>query len=146
MAEVIFYRQMRRDGGVRTAIELSGRTEFHRFVDGDADTDPGLLWYVDVKCSGRLVPAAPELARQWLLANGPAIARELGALAGEVSAGIDPGSWPKQKTFRIGNGIRGEISCSAVRRVEAKKIGPILRDIARHWTTWIEDLAAYQPQ
>ncbi|HWE95008.1 MAG: hypothetical protein JWP03_1211 [Phycisphaerales bacterium] len=141
MPTITFYRQARRDGGIRTGIDIDGDTVIDQFVEGGGDMDPALDWYVDVRCKGAGLPRAGEAARRWLLGKERVITRVLRALAGEVPAGIDPGDWPLRKTARVGaSGTTISVVCTAVRRVDAQQIAQVLTDIADNWRRRIEQL------
>jgi len=62
MPTITFYRQARRDGGIRTGIEIDQNTVLMRFDRGRKESDPALLWCVDVRCSGARLPREPETA------------------------------------------------------------------------------------
>ena len=65
----------------------------------------------------------------------------LEALAKKVGAGIDPGDWPVHHQGVI-HGVKVRVSCSAVRRLESRKLPHILGEIAEHWDEYVGDLAA----
>ena len=64
MPELDFYRQQRRDGAIRTGIEIDGETVLGRFEQVAEDANPVLAWWVDVRCKGRRLPDEPEAARR----------------------------------------------------------------------------------
>jgi hypothetical protein len=143
MRKLAFYRQQRRDGGIRTAIDVNDEAELGRF-ENEADfehTDPVLAWWVDVRCEGPKLPTDPEKARQWFLDQADVIRRGLQTLAGEMKAGIDfdnwPVLWPVPKPPR---GVRMIIACSASRRPVALEMPRILTDIAEHWEERVRNL------
>lgn len=140
MSTLTFYRQARRDGGVRTGIEINSNTVLARFEQGSEDGDPALVWYVDVRCEGARLPAEPEAARAWFIRNESAITRLLEALADEVPSGIDPGDWPLRKEHQLSTGVRVTVACSAMRRVEGQQIAQVLRDIAANWRERVSNL------
>src|SRR5438874_10628438 len=94
MHTLSFYRQARQDGGVRTAIEVDSETTFHQFEPGSEESDPALLWYVDLRCEGEDLPSEPEDARKWLLANADLIKHGFRLLADKVAAGVDWSVYP----------------------------------------------------
>ena len=145
MPVITFYRQERRDGGVRTGIEVAGHAAFQRFDEAHIDSDPALLWYVDVQCAGNGVPKESEKAREYFLQNAAMIKEHLRLLASEIPAGIDPGDLPLQRNFAMRGRVKGMISCSAVQRLAAKEIAVKLFDIAGDWEGMIEKLSEYQP-
>ncbi|MGD0541912.1 MAG: hypothetical protein ABSB33_10375 [Tepidisphaeraceae bacterium] len=141
MRTITFYRQKRIDGGIRTGVEVGGNTVLSTFESGGGKHDPALLWYVDVLCEGRRLPKDSEEARDWLSLQKKNVRRLLDALAKKVVAGVDAGDWPvhQQGTF---HGVKMRVSCSAVRRLEARKLTGILGDIAEHWEEYVGSLAA----
>jgi hypothetical protein len=141
MPTITFFRQKRIDGGVRTGVEVGGNTVLSTFESGNAAHDPALLWYVDVICEGKRLPKESENAKHWLSSQAKNIRRLLGSLAKKVGAGIDPGDWPVHHQGII-HGVKMRVSCSAVSRVEARKLPRILDEIAEHWDEYVGDLAA----
>ena len=141
MTTITFYRQARRDGGIRTGIEINGNTALSRFDDGTADSDPALLWYVDVKCSGKSLPVDPEEARGFLIRHETQIRQAISGLADEIPAGVDPDAWPVRRTARAKAGFTIEVACSAVRRLEAVEIAQRLREVAMQWRDLVERFA-----
>src|SRR4051794_10597769 len=101
MASITFYRQARKDGGIRTGVDVDDNVVLQRFEAGSSDGDPSIVWYVDVRCSGRGLPATAVAARQWLLRNRPTVRRLLISLAEALPLGVDPGSWPVRKSVRL---------------------------------------------
>jgi len=140
MSTITFCRQARRDGSVRTGIEIDQNTVLARFEQGKSDTDPALVWYVDVKFRGNGLATTPQVARAWLIRQEKAVTRLLNALADEIPAGIDPSDWPLKRERTLASGIRMVVVCSAVRRVEAAHLAEILRDLAAGWRKRLEAL------
>jgi hypothetical protein len=141
MTTITFYRQARRDGGIRTGIEIDGNTLLSRFDEGGSDPDPAIVWYVDVKCRGKSLPKDSEGARRFLISHGATIRRAIASLADEIPAGIDPTAWPVRRETKSKPDVRIEVACSAVRRLEALKLSDTLRDVASHWSDLVESLA-----
>jgi hypothetical protein len=142
MHTLTFYRQARRDGGVRTGIDIDDDTVLVRFDPGREDSDPALLWYVDVRCRGTRLPRDADGARDWLLRQAKTIKGLLESLAGDVPVGADPDQWPLTKQARVSPaGVTITVACSAMRRVEAQRIAEVLRDTAKHWEEWVDELA-----
>lgn len=141
MSTITFYRQARADGGVRTGVDVDGRQLFSHLEKGATDTDPALLWYVDVRCSGPNLPQTPARVRRWLTDASDLIVGVLEEAAASVPLGIDPSDWPLQRA-RIDKvrGVKVAVVCSAVRRADAKDIARHLLDIAREWPSLISAL------
>ncbi|MGD0387733.1 MAG: hypothetical protein ABSC42_02155 [Tepidisphaeraceae bacterium] len=140
MQTITFYRQKRIDGGIRTGVEVGGNTVLSTFKSGRGEHDPALVWYVDVICKGRKLPKNSEEARRWLVDHHASIQRLLNALAGRIMEGIDPDVWPISQQGII-HGVKIRISCSTVRRLEARKLATVIRDIAQRWDEYVGDLA-----
>jgi hypothetical protein len=147
VAKVVFYRQKRRDGGIRTAIEVNGENELGLEEGFDsAEPDPVLLWWVDLRCEGKKLPTDPERVRQWLLAHGRVIRGALAALAEEIAAGVDfnssPYLWPVPKPPR---GVRMTVAVCALRRVDARAMRDVLADVADRWDEILNKLRVVEP-
>src|SRR5688500_7350298 len=141
MPQITLYRQVRRDGGTRTGIEVDEDTAFSRFEEGAVERDAALVWYVDVRCTGSHLPQERGAARAWLLRHSDAIAALLRAAAEQVPAGYDPVEWPLQTSGTI-DGAGVTVACSAVRRAEARQLAQILQNLAAHLRDHIESLQA----
>jgi hypothetical protein len=137
---ITFFRQARRDGGIRTGVELDGDTLFSRFDEGASDDDPAIVWYVDVKFTGRTLPHDPEGIRKFLVDCEASVARLLTELAASIPAGIDTTLWPIRSAAKVGT-VRVEVACSAVRRLDASRLAARLRDIAGRWRELVSGLA-----
>lgn len=141
MTTITFYRQSRRDGGVRTGIEIDGDTVLSRFDEGSSDVDPAIVWYVDVKCRGNALPHDPAGARRFLIQHEGAIRAALVGLADNIPAGIDPTAWPVRRATKSKSEVKIEVSGSAVRRLEASQFAETLRNVAAHWRDLVDSLA-----
>jgi len=89
MPKLIFYRQKRYDQAIRTGVELDGETIAERYEEGGSEPDPGLLWYVDLRCEGSAIPDGFDEAAHWLLDHSED--RGIPLQAGRTS-GNPPGS------------------------------------------------------
>lgn len=146
MTDISFYRQQRQDGGVRSGLEVDGGIVLHHFQEGRGDSDPALLWFVDVRVKGRNIPRTAEAARAWFAEQKIIIQEGLRNLAEELRAGMDFDSWPLQRPLKgVPRGAQVQIVCSAVRRLKARDIAKILIDIADHWLELLQELEPYQP-
>jgi hypothetical protein len=146
MHSLSFYRQMRQDCGVRTAIELDGDVVFHRFEAGTPDIDPALLWYVDLRCEGNDLPSDPEQARVWLLENTGPIKEGFRRLAEKLRAGVDISIYPIEWSEFPSSpeGVHMSIVCSTVGRLPSLDLPRILVDIEQHWEDRVRSLPAVQ--
>jgi hypothetical protein len=141
MAMLIFYRQVREDGGIRTGIELNGTTVFERFESGGDDHDPALVWYVDIRCEGTNLPQTAEEARDWLQRHGMYVRDGLPVLADKLRAGVDVGSYPlRWQVPNVPEGVRMTVVCSALRRVPGLEIANVLNEIGFRWEELVKDL------
>jgi hypothetical protein len=151
MHELTFYRQTRHDRGVRTGLELDDVTLLGYFEEGQPDLqdDPlgtALLWYVDIRCRADHLATEPEDARQWLLGNSAVIQEGLERFADVLSAGVDdslPLRWNDFPTAPAG--VQIEVVCSAIRRMTARGLGEILREIAVQFPTYLRQLSPLEP-
>ncbi|HEV3167935.1 MAG TPA: hypothetical protein VGZ22_28295 [Isosphaeraceae bacterium] len=144
MPDLIFYRQGRVDGGIRTAIELDGDTIYERFDEGGPERNPVLLWYVDLRCKGAGLPHDPEGAKRWLLDHEELIRDGFARFAAEVEAGSDVELYPLQwsKFPQAPEGVELTIACATNRRNWALSISKLLEDVGSHWRELIEGLEA----
>ena len=137
MASISFYRQARADGGIRTGLTVNDLEVMGSFGGNHADTDPSLLWFVDVTCVGRL-PVKTDAARNWLLENGEVISAKLERLGMKLETGIDV-AWPITQT-ELENGIKITVTCSAIRRLDRYRIVKIVRKVARNFRSYVRNL------
>lgn len=141
MSKLIVYRQKRRDGGIRSGLEIDDTTVLHQFQPGKGESNPILEWFVDVQAEGRGLPRDAEAARQWLVEQAEFIRSKLLELADELQAGIDFDSWPLRRSIanrRVG--VDWTITCSAMRRLEARDIAGVLQDLALNWSKYLKQL------
>ncbi len=144
MGKLSFYRQARQDGGVRTAIEVNEDTVLHHFEEGGDESDPSLLWWVDLRCEGPGLPKGAEEARRWLLTHAGSIKEGFGRLAEKLHAGLDVDLYPLQWSDFHGlpKRVKATAVCSAIRRVTARDIATVVRGLAGHWEEIIANLPA----
>ena len=146
MPLITFYRQARRDGSVRTGIELDKEALLGRFEGESTDFDPVLTWFVDIECAGDHLPDQPDAIRQWLLDQARVIQGGLDAVAADAEAGLDfQNGVLRRKLPGAPNGVTITLICTANRRPEAQQMAEVLRDIAGQWVRRIQDLPAIQP-
>ncbi len=145
MTTINFYRQVRKDGGKRTGIEINGETVLGRFERGKKPEDSALLWFVDVRCSGGSLPDETEAARQWLLEKTPIIQAALSGIADELRAGIDFSEPVSRKIPNAGKGITMHIFCSAILRLQALDMAKALAETSSRWADLINNLELLEP-
>jgi hypothetical protein len=143
MKKLTFYYQKRRDGGLRTGVELDGERILENFEPGSLPQDSALLWFVDVRYSGEGIPDQPEAVRQWLLQRSDKIRMALRELSAELTAGMD-NDWPLKKEVPAANGVEMAIYCSAMRRVNGREISTILSNLEQHWPNILQTFASYE--
>jgi len=139
MKNLTFFRQKRRDGSVRTGVELDEERILEDFESGAPREDPRLLWWIDVRCSQKTWPEETEKLREWLLEHAQRIEGGLKALATELNTGIDK-DCPVKHVAPSRAGTKIEIFCSAMRRVAGREIQTELFTLARNWQTIIAEL------
>ena len=69
MPKLVFYRQKRYDGAIRTGLELDDDPIAEHYEEGSGERDPALLWFVDLRCKGPGIPGDPDDAEG--VAPGP---------------------------------------------------------------------------
>lgn len=135
MSKVVFYRQLRMDGGYRTGLEVDEETVYGLFEEGQTDDDPRLRWFVDLRCVGSKLAKSAHLARAWLLKNSPTILDGFARCSQEVRAGIDPDlyaiSWADFKD--VPEDIQMTIVFTAARRADAIGMAEVLAYIGSNW-------------
>jgi hypothetical protein len=141
MQHLTFYRHKRRDGGIRTAVDVDGITVLHLFKIRGPKNDPALDWWMDLRCKGAKLPRDAEGSRQLLLTHRTVIKEGFAQLAERFEAGMDlefnPFLWPVPRSPK---GVRMTIGLGATRRTEALEMGRILADIGAHWEELIQSL------
>lgn len=142
MSKIVFYRQLRMDGGYRTGLEVDDETGYGLFEEGETDDNPRLRWFVDLRCVGSRLPKSARLARAWLLKNSPMIVDGFARCSEEVRAGIDPDSYAISWTdFRdVPEGVQMTIVLTAARRADATGIADVLADIGSNWERFVRML------
>jgi len=146
MASVTFFRQQRVDGGIRTGIDYEGCTLLESFAQGSDEDDPALLWFVDVKLEGPVIPSrSPNHLRQWLIDLAAKLQPHLDAVAEELSAGVD-GEWPVQRSFSMpAEDLLLTVSATGIRRLQARQIGEKVREVSQRWPELLEALQPLSP-
>ncbi|CAN5870165.1 hypothetical protein BH23PLA1_BH23PLA1_02150 [soil metagenome] len=142
MSELIFYRQARIDGGLRTGIELNGQTLAERFENESSEPDPVLIWYVELRCEGPGVPETSKEAYCWLLDHSQAISEGFAKCAAETSVGVDPDIYPAQWGGFDSTPLDTQwvIVYSALRRIDSRQMSQFLAQIGSAWEVLIRDL------
>src|SRR5208337_3106248 len=135
MSKVVFYRQLRMDGGYRTGLEVDEETGYGLFEEAETDDDPRLRWFVDLRCVGPKLPKSARFARARLLKNSPMIVDGFARCSQEVRAGSDPGlyaiSWAEFK--HAPEDVQMRIVLTAARRADAIGMPEVLAYIGSNW-------------
>jgi hypothetical protein len=146
VSKLVFYRQKRYDGGIRTGVELNGETVSERFKEGVDERDPTLLWYVDLRCEGDPLPDDPDLAVPWLLDHSTIIRDGFERFAKKLRVGVDTDLYSliSEDFVHVPKDVRLKIACSAINRINAREMGKILTEIAMHWEDHLAELGVPQ--
>lgn len=142
MSELIFYRQARIDGGLRTGIELDGEMLAERFENESSEPDPILIWYVELRCAGSGIPDTSAEAYRWLVDHSSTISEGFKKCAVETNVGVDPDIYPAQwgGFESTPPDTRWVIAYSALRRIDSRQMNQILAEIGSTWEVLIRDL------
>jgi hypothetical protein len=143
MDKLNFYYQMRNDGGLRSGVDFNGERILESFKPGRLPQDSRLIWFIDIRCSGRKLPSDGEAVRDWFLAHKDVIQIALRDLAKELHVGIDR-EWPVKKVISPNNGLQIAIYCSTIRRLEGRDISQIILNLGKSWPDLIRHLEGYQ--
>ncbi len=139
MTEIAYFLNARQDGGFRSGIDINGGTVWHHFVAGTEDSDPALLWWVDVNCKG-VLPRDPDAVRSWMLDKSRQLSQFMTRAAQDIEgAGFDVDLEPFRRDYQFGE-VRVTIVASAIRRVDAREMGTKLKELAGKWVRLVEEL------
>jgi len=146
MSNIVFFRQARMDGGIRTGIDVDG-TGWEYYEGGSDEHDPALVWYLDLRAQGDDLPDNLDDARQWLLDQESLVTATYRKLAERLEVGMDPDVWPLtvenvQTTSRVSLAA----VCSCMRRVSARQMSRTVQEIAEHWKEYLTRLPQMQHQ
>ena len=145
MSQIVFYRQERYDGGVRAGIEVNGERVWHTFTPGALDSNPALLWYVDLNVEGESLPIDSETARRWLLDHGEVFKRGLEEAAGQLEIGLDADEpWPYVLPLSGGPpGVEARLTVSGVRGLGDGELAEKLKETCREWSEILSAMHLY---
>ncbi|HEX3659611.1 MAG TPA: hypothetical protein VHV55_27735 [Pirellulales bacterium] len=139
-SKLIFYRQQRVDGGVRTGVDWHDYSLLQHFERGD-DDDSSLLWYVDLRFKGPRLPKDPEEVRDWLIEQQAWLAKSLSNAAKDLEVGVDADVLPYIRICKEAPpGIVLELAVSAQKRASALQIGKAVSQIGKQWARLIGSL------
>jgi hypothetical protein len=141
MDRISFFRQERFDGGVRAGVGVNDVTVLNSFEPGKSDTDPSLLWYVDVQFEGKALPIEADSARSWLLANSSLVKQGLEQCAEHIEVGLDADdSWPFTQRIKSPRGSQGKVIVSGVRRLAEGELSQKLIETAEGFDETLRNL------
>ncbi len=143
MDKLNFYHQKRADGGLRSGIDFNGERVLESYEPGKLPQNSALLWFIDIRCSAKKLPAEPESIRRWLLERADVVQSALQQFAEELRAGMDR-DWPLKKTIPTNDGVQMAVFCSAMRRATGREISQVLLELGEAWPTLIDSLDSYE--
>ena len=147
MSKLTFYQQVRVDGGRRIGVDSDAEELLQCFQDGTSDTNPTLLWFVDIRCEGDRLPGDGEGARAWFANNRDYFAAGLRNVAREeLCVGFDTECYPAQCRLPLGpDNTTVEIVVSAMRRIDGRSMGQRLVEFADEWDSLLGQLLLPSP-
>ncbi|MGC1273196.1 MAG: hypothetical protein WBC44_05775 [Planctomycetaceae bacterium] len=141
MTDVTFYRQKRFDDGLRTGIDVDGVEYWHHYAPGPDEGDSGILWFVDVRLEGDSLPDDPDAVRSWLSMHAREITTALREFSQQYVIGLDAGPYPQRRQIEgLPDNVDGAMVLSAAHRVEARRLGDVLAEIADDWPNLLAEL------
>lgn len=135
MTTLLFYRQARRDGGIRTGVEFRETPIAEVFEEGTGDFDPVLRWYLDLRCDGDGVPSDPEQAIDWLASLGSVVRTGAFAFAQELLAGLDHDiyTFSYNRFEGVPQGVSLSLNAKVNCRSAGQELASVLVLLARNW-------------
>ncbi len=141
MTEIVFYRQQRFDNAIRTGVEVNGEKTLEYFAPGSDETNPALLWYIDVRVEGERLPCDADAAHDWLRNQDGFIQRGLIDAADQLQVGIDEDILPYRKVLQgAPSGINATLIVSGARRLSDGEIANKVREAGEAWLAMLEQL------
>ncbi len=141
MAKIVFYKQVRDDGGIHTGIEVNGVTCFDLFEIEGEEYDPALIWYVEVYCEGEALPSDAPGARRWLLDQTTVIKAGLFELAAKLQVGLDHNAYPLHWSIpNAPDGISLKAVCDVARRRVGLDMAKLVTEVGTHWEEILRQL------
>lgn len=141
----IFY-QVRQDGGVRFGLEVDGELILHDFHEGQAESDPVLVWYIDLRCkSDDSSFADPESAQLWLSSHANDIQEALLDVSRKFNSGVDNDGVPHKLKVKSKSGLQFNITTLAIPRHSALDLGKNIAQLAKDWKRLVNKLDSLLP-
>jgi len=148
MTEITFYRQQRRDGSIRSGLELNGEPQFGLIQSwpsetSDDDLSMVLDWYIDltIQSPNPIDHSDPEQTKNELLKLQASIQHGLNQLANSMGAGVDfesPVLWSKFP--ELSEGFHVEMVCRASSRISSRQLMREIHEFANHWLEYLGNL------
>jgi hypothetical protein len=148
MTEITFYRQQRRDGSIRSGLELNGEPQFGLIQSwpsetSDDDLSMVLDWYIDltIQSPNPIDHSDPEQTKNELLKLQASIQHGLKQLANTMGAGVDfesPVIWSKFP--ELSEGFHVEMVCRASSRITSRQLMREINEFANHWLEYLGNL------
>lgn len=148
MTEITFYRQQRRDGSIRSGLELNGEPQFGLIQSwpletSDDDLSMVLDWYIDltIQSPNPIDHSDPEQTKNELLKLQTSIQHGLNQLANSMGAGVDfesPVLWSKFP--ELSEGFHVEMVCRASSRISSRQLMREINEFANHWLEYLGNL------
>jgi len=137
MPELTFFYQQRYDGGIRIGLGVDDELSCERFEPGkEKETDPALLWYVDVIVEAKEQPEDKSQLAGWFVEHEEAIVNELRRAADKVALGMDAS--PVKYRTKIPSGETVHLLLSSVRGLAEGELAENLRQLAAKWRETVE--------
>lgn len=148
MTEITFYRQKRRDGSVRSGLELDGETQLG-LIQGvtneseDDDFSMVLDWFLDltIQVPDVIEHSDPQKARLELLKLQTAIQDGLDRLVQAMGAGLDheiPFRWSDFNL--LPEGYHATFLCRAANRTMGRELSQEVQQFALRWKNDLAEL------
>ena len=84
--------------------------------------------------------------KRWLHDQEAELAQALSALAERIAAGVDMGPWPLKHSVPGGvGGAEVSVVVSAVRRIDARALPQVLREVGSNWRSELDRLKPLEP-
>ncbi len=148
MTEITFYRQQRRDGSIRSGLELNGEPQFGLIQSwpsetSDDDLSMVLDWYIDltIQSPNPIDSSDPDQTKNELLKLQASIQHGLNQLANSMGAGVDFESPVLWKNFpELSDGYEIELVCRASNRISSRQLMNEIHGFAHHWLEYLGSL------
>ncbi len=151
MRNLLYFRNVRRDGGIRLGVELDGERLFHQFIDGPKvngiwDENPAIDWYIDILFEGKNILGEPEKVRKWLVQIKPFLQKGLAELAQNLLAGVDEDALPLTHTVSHSPpGLQIAFKIMAIRKIRHEDVAKEILHLGKTWEKEMKKIPAAEP-